>query len=214
MQGVLNFLMIIMFAIPAGAAILLWKRLRDNGDKEDSKDRVLEAIYAEKLRNSMSGAVKAAEDTVMPVSPEKEQPQETEIKTETSAVPERRPMRELTDEERIELAKQIASDTLAEERRLKEQKAAELSPVEAGVEKKLSREEAIKLVSDMLGVREKKKSSYEELRMMRNEMIKKQKESSASEKSSTPDQSPEKKLTKEQALDMVSDMIGNAKSRK
>lgn len=220
MQDVLKFLIFMIFAIPAGALILLLKRLRE-GERDDSaKERFLEALYAENLKKPTHQETEAPADTDNITDEKRTEDNSCGAASEKTQKKENSAGKYLTDEERIEMAKKLARETFADSRAANDiQKNSYESGLGVGIgeEKKLTREDAIRLVSNMLGRNDTKKSSADEIRKMQKKLLNDQKYSAAvqeAEKTKNKENPVEKKLTREEAIDMVSDMLSKAKSHK
>lgn len=175
MRGVLVFLLLAIIAIPVFAVFQLLRRLDQNKVDEGAKERFYEALCEQYGRPSVLSAEPEAE----------------------------KPKRALTEEERIKLAKRLSedpfSDVTADDIRSespqeesydsdndtvsgnsetgpenRSEKTAEAVSEETGT-KKMSREEALAMVSNMLGSSNKKTkgSAYNELQETLNKYRKK-----------------------------------------
>lgn len=151
MKTAVDIMLFILFCIPVFAFFLLVKRYRESKHDNGARDRFLEALIAEHSKEKASEATEKSSEPA-----------------DASSEPE-----EL--DESIILAKKIAAETFAAKKEdavpdtVDNARKTENAPEQSGpVEPKegsITREQALRMVDDMLG-RKKKKNSGEELREM------------------------------------------------
>lgn len=152
MKTAVDIMIFMLFCIPVFAFFLLVKRYRESKHDNGARDRFLESLIAEHSKEKSSGTA----DKVSGPAYESSEPEELD--------------------ESIILAKKIAAETFAATRedtvpdtadneKNKENVPEQSFPAEPKQEGSITREQALRMVDDMLG-RKKKKNSGEELREM------------------------------------------------
>lgn len=159
MRFMVNLMVFILFAMPVGAAFVLIKRLKQGRTDNGAKEKLLEALYAENIRkkSETNTSDESIESSDSVKSESEKQIQETAAAAdEAASEPETDENIPLTEEEKeIAMAKKRAAEMLASVKKTADLPRASVSADSAasgnGTEGKLTKEEALDIVSRIIG---------------------------------------------------------------